>query len=70
MSNIGQKNLQEKFLSEVTTKKIIVEVNLVNGIVIKSHGNADSHAFANAIDFGVKAIESDLLSKIKSNASR
>lgn len=35
MSNIGQKNLQEKFLSEVTTKKIIVEVNLVNGIVIK-----------------------------------
>jgi len=42
----------------------------VNGIVIKSHGNADSYAFANAIDFGVKAIESDLLSKIKSNVSR
>ena len=42
----------------------------VNGIVIKSHGNADSHAFANAIEFGVKAIESDLLSKIKSNVSR
>jgi glycerol-3-phosphate acyltransferase PlsX len=28
----------------------------VNGIVIKSHGNADSHAFANAIEFGVKAL--------------
>jgi glycerol-3-phosphate acyltransferase PlsX len=42
----------------------------VNGIVIKSHGNADSHAFANAIEFGVKAIESNLLSKIKNNVSR
>ena len=42
----------------------------VNGIVIKSHGNADSHAFANAIEFGVKCIESDLLSKIKNNVSR
>ena len=42
----------------------------VNGIVIKSHGNADSHAFANAIEFGVKVIESDLLSKIKNNVSR
>lgn len=42
----------------------------VNGVVIKSHGNADSHAFANAIEFGVKAIESDLLSKIKNNVSR
>ncbi|MDB3973234.1 phosphate acyltransferase PlsX [Alphaproteobacteria bacterium] len=42
----------------------------VNGIVIKSHGNADSHAFANAIEFGVKAIESDLLTKIKNNVSR
>ena len=42
----------------------------VNGIVIKSHGNADSHAFANAIEFGVKAIESNLLSEIKNNVSR
>lgn len=42
----------------------------VNGIVIKSHGNADSHAFANAIEFGVKALNSDLLNKIKSNVRR
>ena len=41
----------------------------VNGVVIKSHGNADSHAFANAIDFGVKCIQSNLLSKIKDNVS-
>ena len=42
----------------------------VNGIVIKSHGNADSFAFANSIEFGVKCIESNLLNKIKENVSR
>ncbi len=42
----------------------------VNGIVIKSHGNADSHAFANSIEFGIKCIKADLLSKIKDNVSR
>ena len=42
----------------------------VNGIVIKSHGNADSHAFANAIEFRVKCIEYDLLNEIKKNVSR
>ena len=36
----------------------------VNGIVIKSHGNADSHAFSNAIEFGVKCIEANLLYEI------
>ena len=41
----------------------------VNGVVIKSHGNADSHAFANAIEFGIKCIQSDWLSKIKENVS-
>ena len=41
----------------------------VNGVVIKSHGNADSHAFANAIEFGIKCIKSDLLNKIKENVS-
>ena len=35
MSKVIQNNLQEKFLSEVKAKKLIVEVNLVNGIVIK-----------------------------------
>ena len=42
----------------------------VNGIVIKSHGNADSHAFANAIEFGVKCIDANLLNEIKKNVSR
>ena len=42
----------------------------VNGIVIKSHGNADSHAFANAIEFGVKCIDSNLLDEIKNNVSK
>lgn len=42
----------------------------VNGIVIKSHGNADSHAYANAIEFGLKCLQSNLLSKIKLNVSR
>jgi len=42
----------------------------INGVVIKSHGNADSHAFANAIEFGVKCIQSDLLTKIKKNVSK
>ena len=42
----------------------------VNGIVIKSHGNADSHAFANAIEFGIKCIDNDLLNEIKKNVSR
>ena len=42
----------------------------VNGIVIKSHGNADSHAFSNAIEFGVKCIDYDLLNEIKKNVSR
>jgi glycerol-3-phosphate acyltransferase PlsX len=42
----------------------------VNGIVIKSHGNADSHAFANAIEFGLKCLKSNLLKKIKLNVSR
>lgn len=42
----------------------------VNGIVIKSHGNADSHSFANAIDFGVKCIKADLLNQIKKNVSK
>ena len=42
----------------------------VNGIVIKSHGNADSHAFANAIEFGVKCIDNDLLNQIKKNVSK
>ena len=41
----------------------------INGVVIKSHGNADSHAFANAIEFGTKCIQSDLLTKIKENVS-
>jgi len=41
----------------------------VNGIVIKSHGNADSHAFANAIEFGVKCIDCDLLNEIKKNVA-
>ena len=42
----------------------------VNGIVIKSHGNADSHAFANAIEFGVKCIDANLLDEIKNNVSK
>ena len=42
----------------------------VNGIVIKSHGNADGHAFANAIEFGLKCLKSNLLNKIKSNVSK
>mgnify|MGYP003346856432 CR=1 FL=1 len=42
----------------------------VNGIVTKSHGNADSHSFANAIDFGVRCIDYDLLNEIKKNVSR
>ena len=42
----------------------------VNGIVIKSHGNADGHAFANAIEFGLKCLKSNLLNKIKLNVSR
>ena len=42
----------------------------VNGIVIKSHGNADGHAFANAIEFGLKCLKSNLLKKIKLNVSR
>ena len=42
----------------------------VNVIVIKSHGNADSHAFSNAIEFGVKCIDNDLLNEIKKNVSR
>ncbi len=42
----------------------------VNGIVIKSHGNADSHAFANAIEFGVRCIDNNLLNEIKKNVSR
>ena len=42
----------------------------VNGIVIKSHGNAASHAFANAIEFGIKCIDNDLLNEIKKNVSR
>ena len=41
----------------------------INGVVIKSHGNADSHAFANAIEFGIKCIQSNLLSKIKENVT-
>ena len=41
----------------------------INGVVIKSHGNADSHAFAKAIEFGIKCIQSDLLTKIKENVS-
>ena len=42
----------------------------VNGIVIKSHGNADSLAFANAIEFGLKCIDFNLLNEIKKNVSR
>tara|TARA_B100000963_G_scaffold140123_1_gene122031 strand:+ start:510 stop:1514 length:1005 start_codon:yes stop_codon:yes gene_type:complete len=42
----------------------------VNGIVIKSHGNADAHAFANAIEFGLKCIDADLLNQIKRNVSK
>jgi len=42
----------------------------VNGIVIKSHGNADGHAYANAIEFGLKCLKSNLLNKIKSNVSK
>ncbi len=42
----------------------------INGVVIKSHGNADSHSYANAIEFGVKCIQSDLLTKIKKNVSK
>ena len=40
----------------------------IDGIVIKSHGNADGYAFCNAISFAVKSLESNLLKKIKDNA--
>ena len=40
----------------------------IDGIVIKSHGNADKYAFCNAIGFAVKCLESNLLNKIKYNA--
>lgn len=40
----------------------------IDGVVIKSHGNADDYAFYNAINFAVKCLESDLLKKIKNNA--
>jgi len=40
----------------------------INGVVIKSHGNADDYAFCNAIGFAVKCLESNLLKKIKENA--
>ncbi len=39
----------------------------VNGILIKSHGSADSFAFCNAIGFALKCLESNLLKKIKEN---
>ena len=71
-----------KFLSLMLKNKFIDFRNLIdprnynggifigiNGVVIKSHGNADSHAFANAIEFGIKCIQSDLLNKIKENVS-
>jgi glycerol-3-phosphate acyltransferase PlsX len=71
-----------KFLSLMLKNKFIDFRNLIdprnynggifigiNGVVIKSHGNADSHAFANAIEFGIKCIQSDLLTKIKENVS-
>ena len=35
MNKVFEKNLQEKFLSDIKTKKLLVEVNLVNGIIIK-----------------------------------
>jgi len=40
----------------------------IDGIVIKSHGNADDYAFCNAISFAVKCLKSNLLKKIKDNA--
>ena len=40
----------------------------IDGVVIKSHGNADEYAFRNAIGFAVKCLESNLLNKIKDNA--
>lgn len=40
----------------------------IDGIVIKSHGNADDYAFCNAIGFAVKCLENNLLKKIKDNA--
>ncbi len=41
----------------------------LNGVVIKSHGNADSIAFAHAIKFAVDAIYNDLNAKIISGIS-
>ncbi len=39
----------------------------LNGIVIKSHGGADSEGFASATELGYKIVENDLLKKIKSD---
>ena len=44
-------------------------VHKVNGIVIKSHGNADGR-FCKCYEFGLKCLKSNLLNKIKLNVSR
>lgn len=40
----------------------------IDGIVIKSHGDADDYAFCNAIGFALKCLQSNLLKRIKDNA--
>lgn len=39
----------------------------LNGIVIKSHGSADSYAFANAIMYAKSAIENNVIKHLKEN---
>ncbi len=36
----------------------------LNGLVVKSHGSADAHGFASAIDLAVEMAESDMLARI------
>jgi glycerol-3-phosphate acyltransferase PlsX len=36
----------------------------LNGIVIKSHGSADEHAFANAISIAVELADKDINNQI------
>jgi len=37
----------------------------LNGVVIKSHGGADSHSFSKAVEYAAKLVASDLNSKIR-----
>jgi len=39
----------------------------LNGIVVKSHGGADVQSFANAIKHTIKAVETDVLNKLRKN---